>query len=76
MGDKLVVKVKGGCLVATISLDPDYPGIDVEYISDRDMGENMSRPRVLVEWPHEDVLRALIWNNPHSEDYTKEITLI
>ena len=76
MNDKLVVKLNGGHLVATISTDPDYPGIDIEYVSDKDNGENLSRPRVLVEWPHDDVLRALIWSNPSSEDYTEEITLI
>lgn len=76
MSDQLVVKVNGGYLVATISPDPNYPGVDVEYVSDKDNGENMSRPRVLVEWPHDGALRALIWNNPNDEDYTEDITLM
>lgn len=76
MSDQLVVKVNGGHLIATISQDPYYPGIDIEYVSDKDNGENLSRPRVLVEWPHDDTLRALIWNDPDNEDYTKEIKLI
>lgn len=76
MKNELIVKVNGGHLVATISQDPDYPGIDIEYIADKDNGENLSRPRVLVEWPNDDTLRALIWNNPNDEDYTKEISLI
>ena len=76
MNNQLVVKVNGGHLVATISQDPHYPGIDIEYVSDKDNGENLSRPRVLVEWPRDDTLRALIWNNPNDEDYTKEISLI
>jgi hypothetical protein len=76
MNNTLIVKVKGGHLVATISQDPNYPGIDVEYVAENDKGENLSRPRVLVEWPHCNTLRALIWNDLNSEDYTEEITLI
>lgn len=76
MSDQLIVKVNGGCLVATISPDEDYPGIDIEYVPDKYNSESLSRPRVLVEWPHDGVLRALIWNNPNDEDYTEDITLI
>lgn len=77
MNDKLTIRVKGGWLVATISQDPDYPGIDIEYVADCDKGQNLSRPRVLIECPMENnELRALIWNNPNSEDYTEEITLL
>ena len=76
MSDQLVVKVNGGCLVATKSQDPEYPGIDVEYIADDDNGQMMSRPRVLVEYPVNDCLRVLIWNNPNNENYTEDITLI
>jgi len=76
MKETLKVKVQGGYLVATVSADPDYPGIDVEYISEDDNGERLSRPRVLVECPPEGALRALIWNNPHSEDYEEEVPLL
>lgn len=76
MNDRLVVKVKGGHLVATISQDPHYPGIYVEYIAKDDSGQNLSRPRVLVEYPLDDKLRALIWNDPNNEDFTEEIQLI
>ena len=72
----LVVNVKGGYLIATISADPYYPGIDIEYVAENDNGENLSRPRVLVEWPLDGNLRALIWNDPDNEDYTREIELI
>ena len=72
----LVVNVRGGYLIATISTDPYYPGIDIEYVAENDNGENLSRPRVLVEWPHNDKLRALIWNDPDNEDYTRKIKLI
>lgn len=80
--NEIRIKVKGGYLIAAPSPDPNYPGIDVEYIADNDAGKNMSRPRVLVEYPQDDdcdaatTLRALIWNNPQSEDYTEEIELL
>ena len=67
------VKVNGGYLRATANLDPDYPGIDVEFISDDDNGQHISRPRILMEKPADDGLRCLIWNNRNSEDYKKEI---
>ena len=71
---KIVVKIQGGYLVATESLDPEYPGIDVEFISDSDNGGYASRPRILFEKPVEGgELRVLIWNDKNSEDYTKEI---
>lgn len=77
--DKLVVPFRNGHLVATISPDPNYPGIDVEYVDDNDDGTTMSRPRVLIEQPVEDnetqKIRCLIWNNPDSEDYTEDTTL-
>ena len=77
--DKLVVPFQNGNLVATISPDPNYPGIDVEYIDNNDNGTTMSRPRVLIEQPVEDnetqMIRCLIWNNPNSEDYTEDTTL-
>lgn len=76
MNKELKVKIRNGYLIATISEDPYYPGIDIEYVSDDDIGEQLSRPRVLVEWPHDDVLRALIWNDPSDEDYTQEIVLM
>ena len=78
----LICKVPGGRLVATLSSDPDYPGIDVEFIADDDNGENLSRPRVLIECPDlvddsccEKTLRALIWNDPNNEDCTEEVHL-
>ena len=71
---KIIVKIQGGHRVATKSQDPDYPGIDVEFVSDSDNGEYASRPRVLFEKPVEDgELRALVWDDKNSEDYTNEI---
>lgn len=76
MNNTIQIRVKGGYIVATVYDDPEYPGIDVEYIADNDKGETASRPRVLVEYPKDDCLRALVWNDPDSEDYTNEINLM
>ncbi len=73
--DEMHTRVEGGYLAATICPDPDYPGIDVEYVADNDTGEDLSRPRVLIEYPIDGNLRALIWNNPKDEDYAEEIIL-
>lgn len=71
---KIVVKIQGGHIVATESLDPKYLGIDVEFISDSDNGGYASRPRVLFEKPVEyGELRVLVWDDKNSEDYTEEI---
>jgi len=67
------VRVEGGYIVATVSYDENYPGIDIEFVADNDKGEQASRPRVLFEKPIDGELRALIWEDPDDEDYTKEI---
>ena len=71
--EEIKVRVKGGYIRANASSDPDYPGIDVEFVSDNDVGETLSSPRVLFEKPVDDNLRALIWDDADNEDYTKEI---
>lgn len=71
------VKVPGGVLRATKSLDPKYPGVDIEFIAaaeDRSCGKFQSRPRVLMEYKIEDdELRAAIWADEKSEDYSEDI---
>jgi hypothetical protein len=69
----LRVKVEGGYLYATISGDINYPGICVEFVADDDKGEALSRPTVLFEKPVGEELRALVWEDPTDEDYTREI---
>ena len=71
--DQIKVRVKGGYLVATASLDRAYPGIDVEYLPDVDEGEHVSAPRVLFEYPEDGELRALIWTDKNKEDYTHKL---
>lgn len=70
--NELRVKIQGGYLVATPSCDPDYPGIDIEFQPDKE-GPLYTLPRVLMEKPAGKNLRALIWADPASEDYTSEI---
>ncbi len=71
--NQLIVEVEGGYIVATVSPDPEYPGIDVEFVACNDKGETASRPRVLFEKPNKENLRVLVWGNANSEDYTDEI---
>lgn len=77
MEDEIRVNVKGGYIRAILSPDPDYPGIWVEFVSDRDTGQTASRPQILFEQPAYDFpegqVRALIWNDPEEEDFTQEI---
>ncbi len=67
--------VKNGYLDIRMSQDPDYPGLDIEYIDDSENKEEAhTRPRVLIECPKEsNKLRTLIWGNPKSEDYDTEV---
>lgn len=67
------VKTKDGYFWATASGDVDYPGIDIEFIADNDNGDNLSRPRILFEYPTDGKLRVLIWDDKDNEDYTREI---
>lgn len=67
------VKTKNGYLWATDSGDIDYPGIDIEFVADNDNGENLSRPRIVFEYPIDGKLRVLVWDDKNNEDYTREI---
>ena len=67
--------IKNGYLEIMASQDPNYPGLDIEYIDNAASKEEPhTRPRVLIECPEDtNKLRALIWGNPDSEDYDTEI---
>lgn len=67
------VNVENGIIRATVSTDPDYPGIDVEYIADYEHPLAMSRPRILMEKPKGEEIRVLAWEDKNKEDYTSEI---
>ena len=58
-----------------INLDPNYPGVDIEYIPDN-CERNKTFPRVIIEEQSENVdsFRVLLWSNSESEDYEEEIS--
>lgn len=69
------VRVEGGCLVATLNNDNSYPGIDIMFQPDEEVGDEvLSLPRILMEKPVGGDLRVLAWTDSATEDYTKEIT--
>ena len=71
--DTYMLPIKEGYLDITVSTDPNYPGIDMEYVSDheKDLPDDAlyTRPRVLLE-VNENILRAAIWADPQSEDFS------
>lgn len=73
--NRLIASLPDGHLVASFAQDPEYPGIDVEFIANTECNTILSRPRVLIEQPIDDKLRCLIWNDSTHEDYTEEIDL-
>ena len=70
-----------GCLRISAAADPDYPGLDVEFIPDDDnLKDNQTHARVLIEQTANvseksayDPVRILVWNDENEEDYTREI---
>lgn len=69
--NEIIVDLKNGTTIkASPTTNPDYPGIDVEVISNAyDMSK--SSPRVLIE-KNKGLINALIWNDTNEEDYTKK----
>lgn len=72
------IPIKDGHLDISVSQDPNYPGLDVEFVKDN-IPEDETSPRVLIEAPFDetknefDNLRVLIWADPKSEDYSDKI---
>lgn len=73
------IPIGDGHLDIRVCSDANYPGLDIEYISDKQSKTDLSRPRVLIERPQPDNvpenLRVLVWADKHSEDYTDKIDL-
>lgn len=72
MDKKIEIKTEKGYFDVVGFDDEEYPFVDVEFISDNDSGQNLSRPRILFEYTESQGLRLLIWSDPNSEDYTEE----
>lgn len=73
MTNEIKVKVEGGMITAEPSYDPNYPGINIEFVPDagNTAWENaMSYPRALMEKPNGGKLRLLLWMDSDDEDYT------
>ena len=72
------VEVPVGFLRATACIDPDYPGIDIEFIPDKNgNSEALSLPRVLFESSVETKqLRAIIWGDEMQEDPTHKVNFL
>ena len=72
--DEIRVGVEGGTIVASPNYDPDYPGIDIEFIPDESntvWKDVVSYPRVLMEKPRGGKLRMLLWTDCEDEEYTR-----
>lgn len=68
------VRLPKGRIIAELAQDSDYPGVDIEYVSDNEDDEPRTRPRVLIEYNREaNEFRVLVWADPNSEDYSDEI---
>lgn len=72
MDKKIEIKTEKGYFDVVGFDDEEYPFVDVEFISNSDSGQNLSRPRILFEYTENQGLRLLIWSDPNSEDYTEE----
>jgi hypothetical protein len=72
--------IKDGFLEINMSCDPNYPGLDIEFIpNDESETEAYTRPRILIEAPYDketgayEPLRAYAWTDAGNEDYTHKI---
>lgn len=76
---RMLVSIPGGRIYVDASVDTDYPGVDIEYVPDKEDNDNpLTRPRVVIERCRQESgefgpLRALIWADPNSEDYSEKI---
>lgn len=74
--NEYVMPIKSGYLSIYASMDKEYPGVDIEYISNKESempdDDLYTRPRVLIE-ENKEVLRAVIWGDHKSEDYSDEV---
>lgn len=70
---EMQIKFSDGYIRVNLIEDPEYPGVDVEFVPNKPQEDALSFPRVLFEKPKDDNLRVLIWANPNDEDYSDEI---
>lgn len=70
------IPLTNGYLRIDVSQDPNYNGVDIEFISDKESELIKTNPRVLVEENVEgnNELRVLVWADANKEDYTDQIS--
>lgn len=73
------IPLSNGVLRIDVCSDINYPGIDIEFVANKESNEPFTRPRVLIEAPidintsKQENLRVLVWGDAKSEDYTDSI---
>ena len=67
------LKVEDGLLRIVVDDDPEYPGVDIGFIPNVDDEKNTTYPRILIEKPVGGKLRAFVWVDKNSEDYSEKI---
>lgn len=70
------IPLTNGYLRIDVSQDLNYPGVNIEFISNKESNLAKTNPRVLFEENVEanNELRVLVWANQNNEDYTDKIT--
>lgn len=69
------IRTDAGVFVISESPDPNYPGVDIEFIADGTPEEAVSNPRVYFKYSVEErTLQAYVWNDMSNEDYTHKVT--
>lgn len=64
-----------GRLTCDTCTDPDYPGYDIEFISNQET--EGTAPRVLIEaQDNGESVRTYIWNDPESEEPTARTLIV
>lgn len=75
MEDKIVVELPNGTkLIAEKSSDENWPGIYIQLEGTPESDDEVSVPTVLMEFnPENNGVRAFLWADKHSEDYTHKV---
>lgn len=69
------IRTDAGVFVISEAPDPNYPGVDIEFIADESQEDTVSNPRICFEYSAEDrTLQAYAWTDMSNEDFTHKIT--
>ena len=76
---KYILPIADGQLELTVSNDPLYPGVDIEFVMPDESQDYITKPRIVIEAPiDEDTkiqenLRVLLWAGAYTEDFTNKV---